>query len=174
MADEPIKYIGSEGLGNTSEERVKNLKKCKPKKLKVEIDNKHLLKGFDELPFFYIDGKNTHIFWMCNRDQEGRITSVYKNTDPSLPRGTPSKFIGYINTMEEAINIRNQLILDGWVEGQMPEITADMENWKAIPKKKKKRIIRQLTQQAIREEKDKARKERLKSQLKRKGKDFLP
>ena len=167
--DDKIEYVGSEGLGDTSNERIKNLKKCKPKTLKLEVENKHLLREFDELPFFYVDGEEGHIFWMCNYDKDGKITSVYQNTrilDCNATSENPKRLVAYLDDISDAINIRNDLVRMGWMEGQLPRIEANQKDWNAMPRQQKKRIIRQLHKQAIKEERNDERKSRLKKQIK--------
>ena len=160
---EKLKYTGATGFGETSKERIKNLKKAKPKTLRLDVDNSQLIRGFDELPFFYIDGNDTHIFWMCNLDQDGKITSVYSNTKED------ERIVGFFDTMEEAITNRNELIKMGWLEGQFPNVTVDQENWKGLSRQKRKRIIRGLHKQAIKEERNEEVRGRLKKQLKHPG-----
>lgn len=135
-----------------------------PRSIKIDVKNQNLERGFNDLPFFYIDNNNPHIFWMCNYDQDGKIVSLVKNTR------LEERSIAYLNNMDEAIAIRNNLIRLNWAEGQMPVTEVNQENWDAIPRQQKKRIIRQLAKKAIKEEKDEATKKRLKEQLKGKKK----
>lgn len=83
--------------------------------------NDHIAnRGFDELPFCYCDPNNTRIFWICNYDQDGKITSVVVNSNEK--KGN-DRGIGYLDDMDAAIKLRNDLIKHGWIEFQLPQIT---------------------------------------------------
>lgn len=87
---------------------------------KVDVLDHTAARGFDELPFTYFDPQNSHIYWICNHDQDGKITSVYVSTKEK--KGN-ERYMGYLDTIEQAVQQRNELILRGWVEFKLPEIS---------------------------------------------------
>lgn len=131
----------------------------KPKTLPVNVKNNYLYRGFDELPFYYLDKETKPTMtWMCNYDHNKKITSVVEHLE------SKEKMTKYFDTLEEAKEARNALIRDGWLEGQLPNIEVNQENWDALPRQQKRRIQRSLMKQAIRE----GRKERKQQEEERK------
>jgi len=145
---------------NTLIKDIKGMKKFKaPKNIEFNIRNRDLERGFNELPFYYTDPNNTLVTWICNKDHEGKITSILMNSE------LEEKFITYIDTIEQAIQARNELIQLGWVEWSLPEFKGLQENWDAIPRKKQRAYIRKTLKETIKEEKDVERRGRLREKL---------
>ena len=79
-----------------------------------------LNKGNNELPYGYhnpeTEGK---LVWICGRDAEGRITSVFQ-----YDFGThKDKKCDYLDSIEKAKEIRKELIDAGWKPVDPPKIT---------------------------------------------------
>ncbi len=75
----------------------------------------------DVLPFGYFnpdtDGK---LVWVCNEDAAQKITHVF---DFDMGNGNHQKQCAYIESIEEAIKIRDELIAHGWKKLVPPEVT---------------------------------------------------
>jgi hypothetical protein len=72
------------------------------------------------LPFAYYEPKTEgKIFWMCNRDQEDRITSVFYFNNGEEHDMKPS----YLETMKDAEFHRDELIKAGWLKMKSPKVT---------------------------------------------------
>lgn len=84
------------------------------------VDDHSSDRGFDELPFTYADPNQPHIYWICNYDQNEKITSVYVNQKKS--KGN-NRYAAYLDTMEQAKWQRNELIKMGWKEFKLPQLT---------------------------------------------------
>jgi len=114
----------------------------------------------DELPFGYNkeidtgDGVLT-LNWLCDHDANNKIVSVaYPGTDHT----TKERQTRYLDTLEEAIEIRDSLIKDGWVESDAPEIAMTQEGTdKPLNRKQRRKLQRMIRLKA-------------KSDLKRMGK----
>ncbi len=73
----------------------------------------------DQLPFGYFEpSQEGKIFWMCNRDSEGRVTSVFSYDGPD----GKEKKASYLETVEDAIFHRDELIKAGWLAMKSPEV----------------------------------------------------
>lgn len=98
----------------------------------------------DILPFGYhnpkTDGK---LIWMCNEDAEGKLTSVF-----SFDKGTNRENVcKYINDIEEAKMIRDELIKDGWMKVKAPEVNFSYSGSdKPLNRKQKRYLKRKIGQ----------------------------
>lgn len=61
----------------------------------------------DDVPFLYTHPENK-VFWMCGRDEEGKITSIF---GASKTDNIPS----YLPDLQTAINIKEELKKYGWI-----------------------------------------------------------
>lgn len=123
-----------------------------PKTIPIDVKNNYLYRGFDEFPFYYFDNEQPTMSWMCNYDHNHKITSVVENLQ------NHEKITRYFDTLDDAKSARNQLIVQGWVEGQLPQVEMNQENWDALPRQQRRRIQRQLMRQAIKMGKEDKRK----------------
>lgn len=76
------------------------------KNIKIQLNSKE-----NDVPFGYTKYIDTHIgsvFWMCSRDEGGRITSVFFNSK------NKEREITYLANIEQAIEYKNILIKNGW------------------------------------------------------------
>ena len=104
----------------------------------------------DKLPYGYFDPEREgKLFWICNYDAEQKITSVFV-----YDYGThQDRNVQYINTLEEAKNVRNTLVESGWKKLVSPKITftyPGVKEGKPLNRKQKrylKRKIKQLDRQ---------------------------
>jgi hypothetical protein len=73
-----------------------------------------------KLPFGYFDPKSEgKLYWICNYDGEGRITSVV-----CYDYGTDQdKRVVYLDSMEKAIELRDEFIKGGWKKLVPPKVT---------------------------------------------------
>ena len=74
----------------------------------------------DQLPFgFFNPASEGKVTWNCGKDPEGRITSVFGY---NVSSAAGDRRVQYI-TMEQALDIRQQLIEAGWQKIVPPEVT---------------------------------------------------
>lgn len=94
-----------------------------------------LNKNDDTLPFGYFDPKyEGKLTWICGHDAQGKITSVL-----CMDLGTEKdKKCGYIENMEQAKNIRDELIKSGWQKLKTPDIVFKLPNEKESRKLNRK------------------------------------
>lgn len=76
------------------------------------------------LPLIYTHPIEETIMWVCDKDQNGKVTSVFV--------GRGERYCAYLPDEEEAKKQENLLINDGWIKRRKPEITI------SFAKKKKK------------------------------------
>ena len=95
------------------------------------------------LPFgFYHPGTDGKLIWMCNEDAEGRITGVF-SFDKGTHRENSSK---YIEDMNDAIEIRDTLINEGWKRLEPPKITFSYAGTDKPLNRKQKRYLKRKIQ----------------------------
>ena len=100
----------------------------------------------DDLPFGYYepttDGKVT---WNCGYDKDGKITSVfcYREHDHV------ERKISYLNSVDDALFARKQLIDAGWNKIKPPEITFSFEGSKSEMTRAEKREFNKNLQTMI-------------------------
>lgn len=113
----------------------------------AEVKAESLLnKDDDTLPYAYFhpeqDGKLT---WICGEDQDGKITSVF-----CMDLGTHrDKKCEYIEDIERARWIRQQLIDAGWQKLKAPEVTFTFPGEKeshTLNRKQKRFLQRKIKQ----------------------------
>jgi len=89
------------------------------------------------LPLYYKDQFDTDVYWICDYDEQKRITSVFI--------GHGDKYIRYLET-EQQVNEQEQLLKDkGWVKCINPQIEITFDQ----PKTTKNRLhdrIKQMEQ----------------------------
>jgi hypothetical protein len=79
----------------------------------------------DQLPFgLYNPATEGKLIWMCGEDAEKRITSVFLYDFGDRKE----KACAYVENMEKAIYMRDELYKDGWKKIIPPEITFTMKN----------------------------------------------
>lgn len=87
----------------------------------TEIKAESILNKEDgTLPYAYFNPRlEGNLTWVCGKDQEGRITSVF-----SMDKGThKDKECEYLPNIEKARWVREELIKDGWQKLKPPEVT---------------------------------------------------
>lgn len=96
------------------------------------------------LPFgFYNPETEGRVTWICDTDAEGKITSVFGFKDgPETHRN-----IAYV-TMDQALNIRNELISSNWRKIVPPKIkfTYPGQGEKELNRKQKRYLQRKIEQ----------------------------
>ena len=88
------------------------------------IDNIRVENDFNKtdgsLPYSYfhpeLEGK---LIWVCNYDAAGKITSVFQHTE----EGKQDRQCDYLENIEKAKYVRNELISHGWQKLKPPKIT---------------------------------------------------
>ena len=98
----------------------------------------------DILPFGYYnpdtDGK---LIWMCNNDADGKLTGIF-SFDHGTHRDSNSK---YINNMEDACYIRDELIKNGWKKLEPPKVSFSYgDSDKPLNRKQKRYLNRKILQ----------------------------
>lgn len=112
----------------------------------IKIEN-HLNRDGDILPFGYFcpesDGK---VVWICGEDAAGKITSVFS----SNYEGRKDRQVKYLDTIEDARFMRDELVKNGWQKLKVPEVklTVPDASGKNVPlsRKQKRYISRKLNQ----------------------------
>lgn len=93
------------------------------------LDNIHVEQTLNSdennLPFGYFHPQSEgKLIWMCNYDQDGKITGVFQFSD----RGESDRRVNFIDTLEQAIHIKNELVSNGWKKIIPPKIEFTMKN----------------------------------------------
>lgn len=113
--------------------------------LKLDVNDKTALRDFDELPFYFYDVNRPHIKWICNYSEDGKITSVIINTQEEKGR---DRCITFLDTLEKAIEIRNNLIKSGWEEFTQPQVNVYQQksniNTQKPLNRKQRRMLKRL------------------------------
>lgn len=101
------------------------------------------------LPYGYYnpqtEGKLT---WICGEDAEGRITSVF-----SMDLGShKEKKCQYLESIEDAQVIRDELVKNDWQKLELPDITFKFEDGsdRALTRKERRQLARNLKNMAKR------------------------
>lgn len=81
--------------------------------------------GQDEsdLPFSYFCPQQEHIIWICDYDQERKITSVFFNTKEKEGN---NKMVAYCRDLNHAKELRGELVGQGWRKMTAPKITVTL------------------------------------------------
>ena len=102
----------------------------------------------EELPFMYKDPLNMFVYWMCDRDEEGKLVSVFVNDENE--RETHSVYL----TEEEALTQKKYLIHLHWQKMPKPEIniqtTTQVKDSKLLPGERKSKNGQPTTKQRLR------------------------
>jgi len=74
------------------------------------------------LPFGYLNpATEGKVFWMCSRDQTGRITSVFQCDDEEMVGDSGmNRDIKHLSNEAEARKYRDELIQAGWIQMKDP------------------------------------------------------
>ncbi len=98
----------------------------------------------DSLPYSYqnpeTEGK---LIWICDKDADGKITSVFVMND----QGGQEKKCSYLKDLDEAKNVRNTLIDNGWRVFHPPKVVFTMPDGQektALSRKDKRFIAKQI------------------------------
>ena len=132
---------------------------------RLKCDDLLSQRDFNELPFAYINPENENIYWMCNHDQDGKITSVFMNT------GIKDKRVMYLPDIEAAIEQRNLLIGTGWAEMKLPEITVTQTDPSQMNRQQRRQFDRKMVKRMkkeIREEREEEVRDRRLAKLSKK------
>ena len=99
------------------------------------------------LPAMYKNPNDNDVYWICDYDQDQKITSVFV--------GHGEKYCSYLPNFEEVYKQEMLLKNEGWVKCKKPEITVTFDE-KTLPRKYK----RELERQKKKEEKKQQKKEK--------------
>lgn len=104
--------------------------------------------GQDEtdLPFSYFYPQQEHIIWICDYDQDRKITSVFFNTKEKEGN---NKMMAYCRDLNHAKEVRDELVAQGWRKMTTPKITVTLPEGS---------ISRQMRRQLQRQEEKRQRK----------------
>lgn len=91
---------------------------------------KHKLICF-KLPLTYKNAHEKDVFWVCDLDEEEKITSVFI--------GHGDKYCAYLPNIEEIKKQEQLLIDDGWVKVKQPEINFTFDAPKRSLRKEKRK-----------------------------------
>ncbi len=73
-----------------------------------------------ELPFAYFNPETEgKLVWLCNHDPEGNVTSVFTFNGPIQE----DRRCQYLKSVEEAKEIRDELVKCGWKKLKPPKVT---------------------------------------------------
>lgn len=111
----------------------------------VTVENA-LNKNENDLPLGYFhpetEGKLT---WICGRDAEGKITSVF-SYDHGTHKDTQSS---YLESLEKALEVRDELVRNNWKKVKPPEVRltyADGDRERPLNRKQKRYLKRKIQQ----------------------------
>lgn len=74
-----------------------------------------------ELPFCYQDPLNMYVYWICDRDSDGKLVSIFTNDE-----GERDSYHAYM-TEDEALMQRKLLRKEHWQPMSKPQITIQNE-----------------------------------------------
>ena len=99
------------------------------------------------LPFgFYNPKTEGKVYWVCNKDANGKITSVFGFKD----KDSKDRRTSYLKDMDEAQKIRQTLIADGWKPMVPPKIAfkhPETDEEKILSRKEKRKLQRYITRE---------------------------
>ena len=103
------------------------------------------------LPLMYKNPNDTDGYWLCDYDDDKKITSVFI--------GHEEKYIAYMPSPNDALKQEEMLVNDGWVKCKKPEVTFSMIE-KSLPRKYRRKMEKQRKKEekkeaSLRNEKDK-------------------
>lgn len=93
--------------------------------MKKTLDLEAAPKSEEGLPMAYQHPTEYRIKWLCNRDEEGRITSVTVFPEKSAEFPTGRK-VDYLPNIEMAREIQDAVLKEGWKE-MVPRATITLE-----------------------------------------------
>jgi len=85
------------------------------------------------LPLMYSNPRDKGVFWICDYDQDDKITSVFM--------GHKDRYIAYMPSLEDAENQEELLKNDGWVKCKKPEINVKIDD-KKLPRSLRRKLER--------------------------------
>jgi len=95
----------------------------------------------DALPFGYYDIETDgQVYWVCGYDNNNRITSVFKYKDGD----DQDQRVTYLDSIQEAIDIREQLKSSGWRAIEPKKMTFTYPG-ESTPRPMDRQIKRRLT-----------------------------
>jgi hypothetical protein len=101
-----------------------NIDKVKEAFIKETKIENLLNRDGDQLPFgLYNPLTQGKLIWMCNFDEENKITSVFNYTGNEKPE----RKCTYLKNKEEAVFFRDTLIHEGWLPLKLPKIEFTMD-----------------------------------------------
>ena len=71
----------------------------------------------NNLPFSYSDPLNMFLYWICDRDENGDIMSIFVNEEKER-----DVYSMKLNSMEDAISQRDALLAEHWQKIFYPKI----------------------------------------------------
>lgn len=99
----------------------------------------------DILPFgLYHPVLTERLTWVCGEDKDGKITSVFNFKDENKNN---SKDCKYLDTVEQAIYHRDELVKEGWKKMVPPEVTFKFPGEKdarPLNRKEKRKINKKM------------------------------
>lgn len=104
--------------------------------LSKELMNEIQIRDFNspdgELPYIIVEPTSEgKIVWVCGKDEEERVTSVYVYQGKTRERQ-----IAYLPNIEEAKRTRDILLQNGWFYGKAPTLEFRDSNGNMIPVKR--------------------------------------
>lgn len=95
-----------------------------------------LNENLNELPFaFYCPETSGEVYWICDYDYEKRIVGTFK----SEIKGDKASQSNFLKDMDEAMSVRDELIINGWLPMKKPEIMVTDPNGKERSLNRKER-----------------------------------
>ena len=97
------------------------------------------------LPLLYKDPLEKDVFWICDYDEDKKITSVFFGHD--------ERYSAYMDSEADAQRQEEMLKESGWVKCKKPEVTMSFENKHGSARKLKRKQERMAENEKKREEK---------------------
>jgi hypothetical protein len=135
--EEMIKYnLGEDG---TLKPLDPNTEETFAHKIISDIKIESSLNKDDNLPFgYYNPATGGKLVWICNYDQERKITSVFVFDN----NGTKERKISYLADEKEAKYFRDELVKEGWRVLEQPKIEFHYPSRPGMPDTKKDHLSR--------------------------------
>ena len=78
----------------------------------------------DKFPFaYYNPAANGRVTWMCNFDENDKLTSAFMNTPPPGSSEKRERNVAYLKDMADAEHIQTELVKAGWKPMKPPKST---------------------------------------------------
>ena len=97
-------------------------------------------KGNTELlPLAYMDSLDKGVYWLCDYDENHKITSVFM--------GHGERYSAYLNNINDILDQEKKLVEVGWIKCKKPEINIKFDE-KKLPRKIRRQLEKKREKQS--------------------------